>query len=85
MNKMFRQRFFFKGLAFLSTLANINLLNAIPLNFISMSNQECKVRPQIVNVNSEESFLSLVLKQINAVVVSTISVIHTQNCVFLML
>ena len=82
---MFRQRFFFKGLAFLSTLANINLLNAIPLNFISMSNQECKVRPQIVNVNSEESFLSLVLKQINAVVVSTISVIHTQNCVFLML
>ena len=77
--------FFFKGLAFLSTLANINLLNAIPLNFISMSNQECKVRPQIVNVNSEESFLSLVLKQINAVVVSTISVIHTQNCVFLML
>ena len=82
---MFRQRFFFKGLAFLSTLANINLLNAIPLNFISMSNQECKVRPQIVHVNSEESFLSLVLKQINAVVVSTISVIHTQNCVFLML
>ena len=82
---MFRQRFFFKGLAFLSTLANINLLNAIPLNFNSMSNQECKVRPQIVNVNSEESFLSLVLKQINAVVVSTISVIHTQNCVFLML
>ena len=82
---MFRQRFFFKGLAFLSTLANINLLNAIPLNFISMSNQECKVRPQIVNVNSEESFLPLVLKQINAVVVSTISVIHTQNCVFLML
>ena len=76
---------FFKGLAFLSTLANINLLNAVPLNFISMSNQECKVRPQIVNVNSEESFLSLVLKQINAVVVSTISVIHTQNCVFLML
>ena len=51
---MFRQRFFFKGLAFLSTLANINLLNAIPLNFISMSNQECKVRPQIVNVNSDE-------------------------------
>ena len=24
------------------------------LKFISMSNQECKVRPQTVNVNSEE-------------------------------
>ena len=36
-----------------------------------MNNQECKVRP--------------VLKQVNAVVFVTISIIHMQNCVFLML
>ena len=31
-----------------------------------MSNQECKVRPAIVNVNSNESlFYSLVLRQVN--------------------
>ena len=40
---------FFTGLAFLSTLASVNLLRCI-----SMNNQECKVRPQIVNVNSKE-------------------------------
>ena len=40
---------FFKRLVFLSTLTSINLLSCI-----SMNNQECKVRPQIVNVNSDE-------------------------------
>ena len=39
----------FSGLAFLSTLTSVNLLSCI-----SMNNQECKVRPQIVNVNSDE-------------------------------
>ena len=33
----------------LSTLTSLNSLNCI-----SMNNQECKVRPQIVNVNSDE-------------------------------
>ena len=33
----------------LSTLTRANSLNCI-----SMNNQECKVRPQIVNVNSDE-------------------------------
>ena len=51
-----------------------------------MNNQECKVRPQIVNVNGNDPvFFLLVLKQVNAVVVATISIIHRQNCVFLML
>ena len=40
---------FFIGLASLSTLTSVNSLNCI-----SMNNQECKVRPQIANVNSEE-------------------------------
>ena len=71
---------FFTGLTFLTTLASVN--SSI---FISMNNQECKVRPQIINVNSEEPVFFLVLTQVNAVVVVTISIIHMQNRVPLML
>ena len=45
----FIKKCFFRGLAFLSILASVNLLSCI-----SMINQECKVRPQIVNLNSDE-------------------------------
>ena len=31
-----------------------SLLGTIPLSCISMNNQECKVRPEIINVNSNE-------------------------------
>ena len=84
-NKMlqFIRVFFFTGLAFLSTFLflSVNLLSCI-----SMKNQECKVRPQIFNLNRDElCFFRLVLKQVNAVVVATILIIHIQNCVFLML
>ena len=41
---------FFTGLVLLSTLASVNLLNCI-----SMNNQECRIRPQIVNINSRGS------------------------------
>ena len=40
---------FFLGLTILSSLAN-----AISLSCISMNNQECKTRPQVVNVNGDE-------------------------------
>ena len=51
-----------------------------------MNNKECRAIPQIVNLNGDEAgFLLLVIKQINAVVVATIPIIHMQNCVFLML
>ena len=40
---------FFKGLAFLSTLTNVNALKCVSIN-----NQECKVRPEIANVNNNE-------------------------------
>ena len=37
-----------------------NLLSINPLKCISMKNQECKVRPEIFNVNKDEpAFLSL--------------------------
>ena len=57
------------------------------LSCISITNKECKVRPEIVNVNSDEPvfYILLVLKQVNAVVVVTISMIRMQKCVFLML
>ena len=72
---------FFTGLAILSTLSSIN-----PLKCISMNNRECKVRPEIVNVNSNEPvFYPFSIKQVNAEVVVTISMIHMQNWVFLML
>ena len=32
-----------------------NLSDVNPLECVSMNNQECKVRPEIVNVNSNES------------------------------
>ena len=31
-----------------------NLSSVNPLEFVSMNNQKCKVRPEIVNVNSNE-------------------------------
>ena len=48
---MFRfiKKRFFTRLAFLSTLARVNSWSCI-----SMNNQKCKIRPQIVNVNSQE-------------------------------
>ena len=35
-------------------VSNVNLLNAIPLKCVSMSNQECKIRPEIININSNK-------------------------------
>ena len=62
---MFRfiKKCFFTGLAFLSTLTSMNLLSCISVN-----NQECRIRPQIVNIISK-SFFPLVLKQVNVTVV----------------
>ena len=41
---------FFTGLAFLLALTRVNLLSCI-----SMNNQECKVRPKIVDVNGDDT------------------------------
>ena len=69
-NKMFQfvKKCFFTGLALLSNLTSVNFLSCI-----SMNNQEFKVIPQIVNVNSDEPvFYRFSIKQVNAVVVATI-------------
>ena len=31
-----------------------NVLNVISLKCVSMNNQECRIRPEIINVNSNE-------------------------------
>ena len=38
------------AMVFFGTLSSVN-----PLECVSMNNPECKVRPEIVNVNSKES------------------------------
>ena len=45
----FIKKCFFTGLAFLLTFMGVNLLSCI-----SLKNQECKVRPQIVNLNGDD-------------------------------
>ena len=47
---------FFIGLTILSDFTNASSLNAIPLSCISMNNQECKTRPQVINVNGDMFF-----------------------------
>ena len=50
----FVKKVFFVGLTILSSFTN-----AIPLSCISMKNQECKARPQVVNVNSNNPIFYL--------------------------
>ena len=45
----FVKKLFFVGLIILSGFANANSLSCI-----SMNNQECKTRPQVLNVNGDE-------------------------------
>ena len=73
----FAKKVFFIGLTILSRLTSVNSLSCV-----SMSNQECKTRPQVVNVNRDEPVF---LKQVNVVVVVIISIIRMQKFVFLML
>ena len=80
---MFR---FIKKCFFIGSLFLSSLVSTTPLSCISMNNLACKVRPEIVNVSvMNPYFILLVLKQVNVVVAVTISMIHMQKYVFLML
>ena len=48
----FVKKISFIGLTILSNFTNTSSLNVIPLSCISMNNQPCKARPEIINVNS---------------------------------
>ena len=50
----FVKKLFFIGLTILSDFTNVISLNAIPLSCISMNNQECITRSQVINVNGDE-------------------------------
>ena len=51
---VFIKEVFFTRLAFISSL-----VSTTPLSCISMNNQACKVRPEIINVNSNEPIFYL--------------------------
>ena len=55
----FVKKVFFVGLTILSSFTNANSLNAIPFSCISMKNQECKTRPQVVNFDSNNPIFYL--------------------------
>ena len=52
--KIFRfvKKVFFLGLTILSNFTNITSLSETSLNCVSMKNQECKTRPEVININS---------------------------------
>ena len=51
----FVKKVFFVGLTILSGFTNANLLSCISMNDCSIYyNQECKTRPQVINVNGDE-------------------------------
>ena len=60
--------------------------NVNPLKCVLMNNQECKIRPHIININSNEpSFYPYSVKIIKCSGSCNMSMIHMQNSVFLML
>ena len=45
------------------TFCNFNLSNVNSLEYVSMNNQECKIRTEIINFNTNEScFIPIILK-----------------------
>ena len=72
--------FFFARLTILSDFTNANSLSCI-----SMNNQECKTRPQVINVNGDEPVFFPFSIEVNVVVVVIIWTIHMQTFVFLIL
>ena len=77
----FTKKVFFIGLTILS-----NFTNASSLSCISMNNQPCKARPQIVNVNSNNpTFYPFSIKKVNVVAIVMILMTHMREFVFLIL
>ena len=53
MFRFVKQIFFSAMMFFGCNVSGVNSLNAVP-KCISMNNQECKIRPEIININSNE-------------------------------
>ena len=79
---MFR---FIKKCFFIGSLFLSNLVSTTVLSCISMNNQACKARPEIINVNSNNpAFYPFSIKT-NVAVIAITLMIHTQKHVFQML
>ena len=81
MNGFIKQTF---ALAML--LFRCNALDVNSLKCFSINNTQCKVRPEIININcNEPSFYPYSVKINKSSVVITMPMMHIQKCVFLML
>ena len=76
---IFIKKIFYIGYLFLSSLVSTS-----PLSCISTKNQECKVRPEIINVSSNNPIFYPFSIRINVVVIVIILITHMQTFVFLM-
>ena len=76
---------FIKKIFYIRSLFSSSLVITTSLNCISMKNEECKIRPKIINVNSNNPIFYPFSIKINVVVIVIILIIHTQKFVFLML
>ena len=69
------------GLTILSSFGGINSLSRV-----SMNNQACKARPEIINVSSNNPvFYPFSIKISNVVAIVIMLMIHTRRYMFLML
>ena len=76
----FIKKWFFRAMTFF----NFNLSNVNSLKCVSMNNQERKIRPEIINLNTNEPLFypySIKIKNAKAVVIQ--SMIHMLKYVFL--
>ena len=77
---------FIKKIIYIGSLFLSSLVGATSLNCISIKNQECKVRPEIININSNNPIFypfSIKINKCSGIVI--ILIIHMQKFVFLML
>ena len=76
----FIKKWFFRAMTFF----NFNLSNVNSLKCVSMNNQERKIRPEIINLNTNEPlFYPYSIKIKNAKTVVIQSMIHMLKYVFL--
>ena len=80
MFKFIKQTFILAMMFFRHNLPGVNSLSCI-----SMKNHECKIRPEIININSNNPIFYPFSIKINVVVIVIILIIHMQKFVFLML
>ena len=61
--RFLKQIFVSTMMFFVCNVSGVNLLNAVPRKCVSMNNSDCKVRSEIININSSKPhFILIVLK-----------------------